>query len=139
MRYVVDASIAVKWYVPEVHSAKAERLLDPANDLHAPDLIVPEVGNIIWKKIGRGELTEKEGGMIVAAFLGVSVVKHPMTPLLKPAFEGASRTARTVYDWTYFALALSLGCRMVTADEKFFKALRGGSLGTNLLWVADIA
>ena len=138
MKCVVDASIAVKWYVPEIHSAEAERLLDQANELHAPDLIVPEVGSILRKKIRRGELTEKQGGTIVEAFLGVSVLKHPTTPLLKPVFEGALRTAQTVYDWTYLALALSLDCQMVTADEKFYKALLGGPLAASLLWVADI-
>lgn len=138
MKCVVDASVAVKWYVPEIHSAQAERLLDQANELHAPDLIVPEVGSILWKKIRRGELTERQGRMIVEAFLIVSVLKHPTTPLLKPAFEGALRAAQTVYDWTYLALAVSLNCQMVTADEKFYKTLLGGPLAANLLWVADI-
>ena len=41
MNYVVDASVAVKWYVPEDNSDDAERLLDPANELHAPELIAP--------------------------------------------------------------------------------------------------
>jgi predicted nucleic acid-binding protein len=138
MKYVVDASIAVKWYVPEIHSPEAERLLDQANELRAPDLIVPEVGNIIWKKIRRGELTEKQGGMIVEAFLDVSIQKHPTAPLLEPAFDGALRTDQTVYDWTYLALALSLECQMVTADERFYKALFGGPLAASLLWVADV-
>ena len=138
MKCVVDASIAVKWYVPEIHSTEAERLLDRANELHAPDLIVPEVGSIIWKKFRRGELTERQGRMIVAAFLDVPVLKYPTTSLLKPAFEGAVRTALTVYDWTYLALALSLDCQMVTADQKFYKTLRGGPLAASLLWIADI-
>lgn len=138
MKCVVDASVAVKWYVPEVHSEAAERLLDRRNELHAPDLIVPEVGNIVWKKIGRGELTARQGNMIVEAFLEVSLLKHPAAPLLVPAFEGAQRTAQTVYDWMYLALALALDCRMVTADRRFHDALRGGPLAPNLLWVADI-
>ena len=100
--------------------------------------IVPEVGSILWKKIRRGELTERQGRMIVEAFLIVSVLKHPTTPLLKPAFEGALRAAQTVYDWTYLALAVSLNCQMVTADEKFYRTLLGGPLAANLLWVADI-
>jgi predicted nucleic acid-binding protein len=29
-KVVVDASVAVKWFVPEIHSAAAARLLDPA-------------------------------------------------------------------------------------------------------------
>jgi hypothetical protein len=34
--YVVDASVAVKWYVPEFHSVESSTLLESANALHAP-------------------------------------------------------------------------------------------------------
>lgn len=138
MNYVVDASAAVKWYVPEDNSDDAERLLDPANELHALELIAPEFGNIIWKKIRRGELSEKKGQGIIEAFLAVPMLKYPTTPLLEVAFAGALQTAQTVYDWTYLALAVSLNCQMVTADEKFYKALRTGLPAKHLLWVGDI-
>jgi predicted nucleic acid-binding protein len=138
MKYVVDASVAVKWYVPEVHSMEAERLLDPANELHAPDLIVPEFGSILWKKIGRGELTAAQARKIIEAFIGVPMFKYPASPLLEAAFAGALQTAQTVYDWTYLALAVTLDCQMVTADEKFYLALRGGALVKHLCRVADI-
>jgi predicted nucleic acid-binding protein len=138
MNYVVDASVAVKWYVPENHSDDAERLLDPANELHAPELIAPEFGNIIWKKIRRGELTEKRGREIIEAFLSVPMLKYPTTPLLEVAFAGATQTGQTVYDWTYLALAISLNCRMVTADEKFYRAIQPGAMATHILWVEDI-
>ncbi|MFN0087929.1 MAG: type II toxin-antitoxin system VapC family toxin [Blastocatellia bacterium] len=138
MRYVVDASVAVKWYVPEIHSVAAERLLDSVHDLHAPDLIVPEFGNILWKKIARGELTVREGRKIVDAFLAVPVFKHSTSPLLAPTLDGATQSAQTVYDWTYLAMAIALDCAMVTADEKFFLALGNGRLGRHLCWVADL-
>lgn len=138
MRYVVDASVAVKWYVPEIHSSEAERLLDPTHELCVPDLLFPEFGNIIWKKVTRGELTEAQGQTIIAALLAVPFVIHPTSPLLKPAFEGAARSAQTVYDWTYLALAVSLNCQMVTADDKFYRALSNGPLAGHLLWVAAI-
>ncbi len=51
---VVDSSVAVKWFVPEPYSAEARRILDGYKNgtlsFLAPDLINPEVGNIIWKK-----------------------------------------------------------------------------------------
>jgi predicted nucleic acid-binding protein len=139
MRYVVDASVAVKWYVPENYSAEAERLLNPAHDLHAPDLIVPEFGNILWKKIGRGELTMAQARRIVEAFIALPLFKRPASPLLEPALEGAVRSAQTVYDWTYLALAVALDCALVTADEKFYLALRNGPLTRHLRWIADLS
>jgi predicted nucleic acid-binding protein len=138
MKYVVDASVAVKWYVPEVQSVEADRLLDPAHELYAPDLIVPEFGNILWKKVGRGELTAAQARKIIEAFIDVPMFKYSATPLLEAAFDGAVQSAQTVYDWTYLALAVALDCPMVTADEKFYLALRSGALAKHLCWVADI-
>ncbi len=106
--------------------------------MHAPELIAPEFGNIIWKKIRRGELTEKQGREIIEAFLSVPMLKYPTTPLLEVAFIGALQTAQTVYDWTYLALAVSLNCQMATADEKFYQAIQNGALAKHILWVEDI-
>lgn len=54
MQYVIDASVAVKWFLPELHSDKAEVLLKgfltEGLSLTAPDLLVPEVGNTLWKR-----------------------------------------------------------------------------------------
>ena len=96
--YVVDASVAVKWYIPEVYSNEAEKLLDSEHLLHAPELILPEFGNIIWKKVRRGEVTSTRGHQIIEAFLQTPIQLHPGTNLLPPAFEIADRTAQTVYD-----------------------------------------
>jgi predicted nucleic acid-binding protein len=57
---------------------------------------------------------------------------------LKLAYEIAITPARpTVYDCCYLALADTLGCRLVTADRKFYDALKGSPSGPRLLWVAD--
>ena len=57
--------------------------------------------------------------------------------MLEAAIEIALRTGRTVYDSQYVALAVQIGCRLVTADEKLYNALKDGPLGTNILWVED--
>jgi len=138
MSYVADASIAVKSYVPEIHPDAAARLLDPAHELYTPNLILPEFGSIIWKKTRRREITADKGREIIHAFLAVPLLKPPATPLLEPAFETAHGTGRTVYDGTYWALVMALGCQMATADEKFYQALHHEPLGASLLWVEDL-
>jgi hypothetical protein len=35
---VVDAGVAIKWYVPEIHKREAKRFLDPGINLPAPEL-----------------------------------------------------------------------------------------------------
>jgi predicted nucleic acid-binding protein len=136
--YIVDASVAVKWYVPEIHSKAAEKLLSGNNDLHAPDLILPEFGNIIWKKIRRAEITSGKAKQIIEAFLRVPLQRHSSELLLEPAFEIADRLGQTVYDSTYLALAVALNSTMVTADEKFYEAIRQSPLGGHILWVDDL-
>jgi len=135
---VVDASVVIKWHVTEVHSDAALRLLrDDAPALHVPDLVFPEVGNILWKKVRRGDLTEEQahgiGHLVAVAPLAV----HPSAPLLEAALEIAVRTGRTVYDSLYVALAVQLNCRLVTADEKLHNALKDGPLGARIVWVED--
>lgn len=135
---VVDANVVIKWHVAEVHTDAALRLLrDDEIELHVPDLVFPEVGNILWKKVRRGELTEEEARRIARLVAAAPLTVHPSAPLLEAATEIALRTGRTVYDSQYVALALKLDSGLVTADERLYNALKGGPLGANILWVED--
>lgn len=138
MRYVVDASVAVKWYIPEIYEREAARLLKGRHRFHVPELILPEIGNIIWKKVRRGEIDKSTGETIIAAAARKRWTIHPHKSILRSAFAGAEATGQTVYDWTYLALAVSLSCEFVTADERFFKALNASPLATNLKWIGDL-
>lgn len=139
--FVVDAGVAIKWYVPEPHGVEAKRFLDSGFSLHVPELFFPEFVSIVWKKarvLDPPEIREADGRDALRLLLGVSLTAHPMAPLLEAAYEIAMGPARpTVYDCTYLTLALALGCRLVTADRAFFDAMKGGAHGPHLLWVAD--
>lgn len=138
MKYVVDASVAVKWYVPEVFEAEAMTVLESGAELHAPELIVPEFGSIIWKKVRSGELPEKTGQKIIDAFRECSTMLHPHRKLSRSAFTGACLSGQTVYDWTYLSLAIALDCGFVTADRKFYNAIGSTPLNKNLVWIGDL-
>lgn len=138
MNYVVDASVSVKWYVPEIYEQEATRLLKGRHRLHVPELVLPEFSSIIWKKVRRGEITEAEGEKIVTTFSRKRWIIHSHRQIIKSAYTGAQATGQTVYDWTYLALAISLSCEFVTADEKFYQALEKTPFKTNLLWIGDI-
>ncbi|MDT4965825.1 MAG: hypothetical protein QOJ64_562 [Acidobacteriota bacterium] len=78
--YVVDASVAIKLYVPEVHSPQAVRFFSDQHDLIAPDLMLSEFGNIVWKKVTlHAELTKGEGDRIITA-----VQTLPLTYMEQP-------------------------------------------------------
>ena len=63
---VIDASIAIKWVVEEDGTDLALALRQKAR-LMAPDLIVAECANILWKKAQRKELSNDEA--LIAARL----------------------------------------------------------------------
>jgi predicted nucleic acid-binding protein len=128
-RVVVDASVAVKWYVPETGSRQAAAMLGEGMPLLAPDLLLAEFGNTVWKKTRRGELTPDEGMAIVRAFLStLPVTLHPSTVLLPGAWEIAVKFGRTIYDALYLALAVAEDCPLITADERLAQAIRTTTL-----------
>jgi len=55
-RYVVDASVAMKWFFPEDFSGYAERLLSSSMELIFPDLVISERSHILLRlyQIERG-------------------------------------------------------------------------------------
>ncbi len=136
-RVVTDASVAVKWFVPEIHSAAALRLLDPAFIISAPDLIGPELGNTVWKKVRRQEITADEATEILTAFPKVGVEIYPSGTLLIAASDLAVALEHTVYDSLYLALAIALDCALITADRKFHASVCETALATHIRWIED--
>ena len=125
--YVIDASVAVKWYIPEAKSKEAVKYLDLYErnraTLLAPDLIIAELGNVLLKKIKAKELLAEDAAEIAALF-----TKHCPLELVKAkglltaALELAGNLELTVYDSLYLSLALLTETSLVTADRQLKKA-----------------
>jgi predicted nucleic acid-binding protein len=121
---VVDASVVIKWFVPEAGSDAAFRLLASEHRLEAPDLLFAEIANVVWKKVLRGQLTRAESQQLISDFERIAVDTTPCRTLASDAHAIALITSRSVYDSMYVALALRLDTRVITADERFFRALQ---------------
>jgi predicted nucleic acid-binding protein len=130
-RYVIDASVAIKWYVPEVESDRAARLLTRQRQgeisFHVPDLFLSEVGNIVWKKCRAGELEPRTARAIASALIAVPKTIYAARTLLPSALDLALASHRTVYDCMYVALAVALDGVMITADGRLRQAFGKGS------------
>ncbi len=136
--FVVDANVAVKWFVPEIHSDASRRLLRAGVELHAPDLIHAEVGNVLWKKWRRGEIAAEVGRAILRELVRLPLQIHDSEALVDLAWDVAARSGRTVYDSLYLATAIGLGSRLATADLKLVNALTSGEFERYVAWVEDI-
>ena len=88
--FVIDASVIAKWFFREERSDSALRLLDEEHELSSPDLLLPEVGNAVWKRIRRGEISRDSGQSILAALRNGCVIFHGSGPLMSLALEIAS-------------------------------------------------
>lgn len=137
-RVVVDASVAVKWFVPEELAADARVLLASEYELLAPDLLWAELGNALWKKHGRRELDQRTASRILRDFSRVPIEFHPAERWTEAALELAIQHGVTVYDGLYLALAAGNGCRFVTADRRLHDACREGTFRSFVAWVGEI-
>ena len=84
-------------------------------ELFVPDLLWPECGNILWKKVRRGELTPDEARLIWDGLEQQPISTFPSCLVLDLALEVAFDTNRTIYDSCYLAVTMLSGCQLVTA------------------------
>lgn len=135
---VIDASVAVKWFFPEPHAHAARRVLNGRQTLLAPDLIWAEVGNALWKRVQRAEMTPDIARDILRDFKRFPLRTSVNKLLLEPAWDLATHYRISVYDGLYLALAVSRNGKLVTADRPFHDAVKAGPLASVVIWIEQI-
>ncbi|KAB1085832.1 type II toxin-antitoxin system VapC family toxin [Neorhizobium galegae] len=121
--FVVDASAVIKWVIQETGTSEALSLLGD-NALIAPDLILVECANTLWKKVRRRELSAVEAHFGARLIEGSDLQLREMLPILNASLELAIELDHPAYDCIYLALALKENLRFVTADESLVRKLR---------------
>ena len=130
---VIDAGVAVGWFLPEADggprgSDHAVELLRMAVDgqvrMVAPELILPEVANVLWKLTTLSGYPVAAATRAVEALGGVPLTLEPMGPNIGRAHSIATQFGCTVYDAVYVALAESLRVPLLTADHRLVHRLR---------------
>lgn len=125
---VIDASVAVKWVISEDGGDDAVRLRS-AFTFVAPELLLPECANILWKKVQRKELEPNEAALAIALIERSGISFQSMQGLSETATRLAIELGHPAYDCVYLALALRQKLRFVTADKRLLAtvAQRGSS------------
>ncbi|MBX3500429.1 MAG: type II toxin-antitoxin system VapC family toxin [Alphaproteobacteria bacterium] len=115
---VIDASVAIKWLVPEDLRQEALALVRMEFELTAPDILIPEIGNIAWKKQVRGEIDLQQGQLIgnrIGAYFHEIV---PSASVISSALDIAIALKHPIYDCFYLACARQRRAPLVTADAR---------------------
>jgi predicted nucleic acid-binding protein len=114
--FILDASVAVKLVIEEEGSAAARRL--HRRGLVAPDLLLPECANILWKSVRRGDLDPPQAQLACAALLAIPIEIVASRPLMAAALDRALALGHPAYDCLYLELAARRGLPLVTADRR---------------------
>jgi predicted nucleic acid-binding protein len=129
MTIVVDASIVTQWYLQGDDAARADRMLQTDEWLIAPDLLIPEFTNSIWKAVAFSNFSTG------AAFEAIADVESEIDEFVSSlelrdrAFAIAVELRHAAYDCFYLALAEQRDCPLVTADERLIRRCAGTSFG----------
>lgn len=123
--YIVDSSVAFKWFRQtgdEDYVQKAVTILDGhlSGDLeiHVPDLLVYELGNILRFK---EDLASKDGVAILRDTFMLGIMIHAIDlPFAEEALRLAKQYGITFYDASFVALSHILDGPFITADKKLY-------------------
>ncbi len=128
MLYVLDTSVAVKWFLPEPLSDKAHELLarfrSGMNQLVAPDLFLVEFGHVLRFHFVGGRLSPDDVRQIWANLAALNIPTVSTPPLTTPALQLMLDHRGGLYDAVFIALAQARGCSVVTADDKMESAYK---------------
>jgi len=136
VRLVVDASVALKWFLRELpHEPDLDRAEAVAAALNRADtqLFAP----VHWTAEVIGVLARVRPALVDSALLALDDA-HPKVihgmPILKRAAELTIALNHHLFDTLYHAVALEEGATLVTADEAYLGKAKG--LG-NIVRLAD--
>jgi predicted nucleic acid-binding protein len=129
VRLVLDtgAAVAVVLHLPE--GRRFEQPLEQADLVLAPDLMVAEVVNTIWKYHQFEGLSLEVCDRALGHALGLVDVFVPCKELSREAFLLARTTARPAYDMFYLALALREDAFLLTRDAALRKEAQWQGVG----------
>ncbi|OGR97938.1 MAG: hypothetical protein A2V88_15050 [Elusimicrobia bacterium RBG_16_66_12] len=129
MDFVIDASSAMAWALPDEHSARAEKILARVTEessLWIPSLWWYEVANVVVMARRRKRLSEAQGARVIEL-----LSRFPLQTDSSPGAMSAARLSQlaqehalSAYDAAYLELAERRGLALVTFDRELIRAAR---------------
>lgn len=139
-RIVIDASVALKWYLPDEDKVIEADLLAADFFKGRAELLVPtlfdyEITNTLKVAVVRNRISEADAVAAIAKFQMLKIKRHDFPPHQDAAFRLALRYQRSAYDAAYLALAEANNLNLYTGDKRLFNAV-SQSL-TWVKWIGD--
>lgn len=134
-RSVVDASVILKWYLPDEELGFAalrllDRFLSDELEILAPSLLEYELLNGLVVAQRRGRIREETTLSAVDGFRNLEMKLSGLSALYPKVLHYCTRYGCTAYDASYLAVADDEGVPLVTADRRLQRAV-----SKDLKWV----
>lgn len=136
---VIDATVVLKWFLPELDDQAALALLDRELRFHAPEILSVQVGQALVRRVKSGHLTAEMANRIVDAIPRLPLHWTASDSLAPAAMRIVQASPRTYPDALYFALAARLDAPVVSADRRWCAVVGTGPLKHWVKHVADFA
>lgn len=132
-RYVVDASVVAKWILPgEPYEENAVRLKEDSveglAELHSPNLITYEVGNILWRASETKRIAHEDAKEALKVLASIKITLYDLRwHDVAEGFSIASALNLTIYDAAYILLSNKLKAPLITADDQLCERAKAAS------------
>lgn len=134
---VVDASAAIRWFMPADPGGKFYGLPRTPAALVAPDLFIAEIRSAALRYVRRKELTRDAAAAMVETIDRLMAGYVPLEELRDAAWTTALAYDHSPYHCFYVELARSMGTYMVTADDHLIRKFAGSPLAGHIVDLAD--
>jgi len=129
-RIVIDASVALKWFLlDEKYGDRAldllERFVRGELDLSAPSLMVYEVINGLVIAQRKGRIAEEQVLTSISGFLNLGITFVDVAGLEARVLHFCRVYNRSAYDASYLAVAEQDSVALVTGDERLYNSTKG--------------
>jgi len=121
---VLDANVAVRWFVDLPHKRQARAIVESGQTLLAPDLLIAEVGNTLWRYVKAGDYELEHATASMAALPSFFTEIVSAVSLSMEALRMAKSLDHSVYDCLYAVLAVERRAAFITDDRRFAEKLR---------------
>lgn len=122
-KFVIDTSVAVKWFIREKDSEKALEVLHQLNYFYAPEIFLVEIDSALSKKVRRRDISIKNAFRKRKTFRNLPFKIIAYKDIAEFAFRLATEFSITLYDAAYLATAIDYEAKLYTADLRLSNGL----------------
>jgi predicted nucleic acid-binding protein len=133
LRYILDASVAIKWYVKGTEHPNAdiimEMLIEKPNNFAVPELFSYEMLSVLYMHHPEAkQIFDKD----INRILHSGILRYPMTENIYTRSDRFVKAGLNGYDAVYVALAEELNGVWLTFDVKAHNKIVSEKLSINL-------